>query len=120
MSGAPGWMVAEVAEGLQRLMVLRLEGTPPADAIDGVVLAWVDALRVRSVDWHEALDAPRVRQAFRSLAAHALRWPAPAQLWEHLPARAVKPALPPPPMSEQQRAYVRERLAGIRDKLKME
>jgi hypothetical protein len=111
-------MVAEVAEGLQRLLVLRLEGTPPADAIDGVVLAWCDALLVRG-RWEEAPDAPRIRQAFRLLAAHATRWPAPANLWEHIPPRPEPKQLPPPEMTEEQRAKVKAMLAELADKMRM-
>jgi hypothetical protein len=113
MTGAPGWLVAEVAEGLQRLLVLRLEGTPPADAIDGVVLAWCDALLVSGVNWDDALDAPRIRQAFRLLAAHATRWPAPVQLRDHLPARPERMKLPPPPMTAEQKQRARAMLADI-------
>lgn len=119
MKGAPGWLVAEVAEGLQRLLVLRLEGTPPADAIDGVVLAWCDALLVRGGHWDEAHDAPRIRQAYRSLAAHATRWPAPANLWEHLPSRPQPKPLPPPEMDESKRAEVKVMLAELAAKMRM-
>jgi len=119
MKGAPGWLVAEVAEGLQRLLVLRLEGTPPADAIDGVVLAWCDALLVRGGLWDEAQDAPRIRQAYRSLAAHATRWPAPAHLWEHLPSRPQPQPLPPPPMDESKRAEIKAMLAELAAKMRM-
>jgi hypothetical protein len=118
MMGAPGWLVAEVAEGLQRLLVLRLEGTPPADAIDGVVLAWCDALLVRG-RWEQAPDAPRIRQAFRSLAAHAMRWPAPANLWEHMPPRPQPQPLPPPAMDESKRAEVKAMLAELAAKMRM-
>lgn len=114
---APGWLVAEVAEGMQRLMVLRLDGTPPADAIDGVVLAWADALMVRGGGWNATQDAPRIREAFRRLAAHVVRWPAPAEIFLHLPDRAPVQALPPPPITDDQRAHVRAMLAAIRAKL---
>ncbi|WP_162910159.1 hypothetical protein [Azohydromonas sediminis] len=92
----PGWLVAEVADGIQRLLVLRLEGCPPADAVEAVAIAWADAIVMRGGLWDEALDAPRLRAAFRALAAHVTRWPAPAELWQHMPARPKPPALERP------------------------
>lgn len=118
MSEAPGWLVAVVAEGIQRLLVLRLEGCPPADAVEAVALAWVDALLVRGGHWDEALDAPRIRAAFRWLAAHAERWPAPAAIWQHMPARAEPPKLPEPALTPEARARAREMLARARQALK--
>ena len=116
---APGWLVAEVAEGIQRLLVLRLDGCPPADAVEAVALAWADALMVRGGAWREDLDAPRLREAFRRLAAHSTRWPAPAQLWEHLPKRPEPPKLqaPPTPPSDEERAKIRALLQQARQHL---
>lgn len=114
----PGWLVAEVSDGLKRLVVLRLEGCPPADAVEVVALAWAEALLVRG-RWGRQTDAPRIRQAFRSLAAHVQRWPAPAQLWEHLPPRPEPPKLqaPPTPPSEEERAKIRALLQQARQHL---
>lgn len=114
---APGWLVAEVAEGVQRLLVLRLEGCPPADTVQAVALAWADALWLRSGRWSVQEDAPRLRQAFRALAAHATRWPAPAQLWEHLPPRPEPLRLNPPPPAPQERERIRAMLQQVRQKL---
>ncbi|TXF11907.1 hypothetical protein [Pelomicrobium methylotrophicum] len=116
---APGWLVAEVAAGLQRLLVLRLDGCPPADAVEAVALAWADALMVRGGGWQEALDAPRIREAFRRLAAHAMRWPAPAEIWQHMPARPEPPKLPAPPPSEEERARAMRMLAELREKMRI-
>ena len=110
---APGWLVAVVAEGVQRLLVLRLDGCPPADAVEAVALAWADAIWLRAGHWTPQQDAPRVQQAFRALAAHATRWPAPAELWQHLPARAPQAALPPPSPSAEDKERARAVLAGI-------
>lgn len=112
MEAVPGWLVAVVAEGVQRLLVLRLDGCPPADAVQAVALAWADALWLRARGW-TAEDAPRVRQAFRGLAAHAVRWPAPADLWQHLPSRAAPPQLPRPRPDPAQRAKIEARMLEI-------
>ena len=117
MSAAPGWLQALVAEGLQRLLVLRLDGAPAADMAEGVMLAWLDALLVRNSNWQQDADAARVREAFRSLAASAQRWPAPAQWFEHLRPRAQPPLLEPPPPSPEQRERVRALLQQARQNL---
>jgi len=44
--------------------------------------------------WDEARDAPRIRHAFLSLAATARKWPAPAELWDHMPKLPEQLALP--------------------------
>jgi len=113
----PGWLVAEVAEGVQRLLVLRLDGCPSADTVQAVALAWADALWLRAGRWSAQEDAPRLRQAFRALAAHATRWPAPAQLWEHLPPRPEPLRLDPPPPTPQERERIRAMLQQARQKL---
>lgn len=113
---APGWLVAEVAEGIQRLLVLRLDGCPPADAVEAVALAWADALLVRG-RWEQQRDAPRLRQAFRSLAAHVQRWPAPAEVWLHLPPAPEPLRLNPPLSTPQERERIRAMLQQVRQKL---
>lgn len=72
---APGWLVAEMAEGFQRLVLLRLEGSPSADSIPGVAMAWADAMMVVGIAWDEAQDVPRLKMAFRLLSARLDRWP---------------------------------------------
>ena len=111
---APGWLVAEVAEGIQRLLVLRLDGCPAADAVEAVALVWADALIMQPISWDEELDAPRIRLAFRRLAASVTRWPAPAELVQFLPARPARPMLPPPEPDEGERERVRRIIEGLR------
>lgn len=119
MQEAPGWLVAEMAEGLQRLVLLRLDGAASADSIAGVALAWADAMMVAGISWDEALDAPRLKMAFRLLAARLERWPAPKHLLEALPARPEPLKLPEPPPSEADRERARAMLATIAKKLRM-
>ncbi|MEW5790014.1 MAG: hypothetical protein ACOY4L_09025 [Pseudomonadota bacterium] len=116
---ATGWLVAEVAEGIQRLLVLRLDGCPPADAVEAVALAWADALMVRGGAWREDLDAPRLREAFRRLAAHSTRWPAPAEIWQHLPARPEPPRLAPPAPDPHERQRIAQMIADLKHRLAM-
>lgn len=116
---APGWMVAEMAEGLQRLVLLRLEGAASADSIAGVAMAWADAMMVVGIAWDEAQDVPRLKMAFRLLASRLERWPAPKHLLEALPARPEPRKLPAPPATEADRERARVMLASITKKLRM-
>jgi hypothetical protein len=114
---ANAWLIAEIADGLQRLVVLRLEGAPAADAIEGTVLAWADALAARAL-WIEERDKHRLREAFRQLAAHATRWPAPAHLLEHLPPARAPQALPRPAPTRDEIERARAAIAHIRSMLR--
>ena len=114
---APGWLVAEVAEGVQRLLVMRLEGCPSVDTVQAVALAWADAIWLRAGRWTAEHDAPRLRQAFRALAAHATRWPAPADVWQYLSSRPEPLRLNPPPPTPQERERIRAMLQQVRQKL---
>lgn len=112
MSECPAWLRNEVISGVQRLLLLSLPRGPALDAIEGVVLAWSDALICWPIDWEREADTPRLRQAFRLLAASVREWPAPVQLRELLPARAAPPQLPPPEVDPvriaQVQALIRE------------
>ena len=137
----PPWFWNVILEGLQRLVVLRLDYAPPADAIELTAAAWVSALAAVGSDgayaiWHEALDAPRLAEGFRILGAHRTSWPKPANLLAAMPERPrpalsepapplcgaftrpgeglapVPPALPPPPETERQAALRTARNRG--------
>lgn len=105
------WLTTELLTGFQKLLCLGLDRTPASDLLQGTVLAWREAITAGR-DWDEQRDAPRIRQAFVTLATARETWPAPRHFLDALPRieqRAlgyeVKPASP-----EQAQA----RLAEIR------
>lgn len=110
---APDWLRVEVVSGLQRLLLLALEGGPALDSIEGVAMAWVDACMVWPIGWEQAADAPRLRQGFRLLAASCRRWPSPVQLREALPPRQAPPALPAPAVDAARAAEVQREIRSI-------
>lgn len=110
---APDWLRNEVVSGLQRLLLLNLESGPALDSIEGVAMAWVDACQVWPIAWEREADAPRLRQAFRVLAASCRRWPSPVQLREALPPRQAPPALPRPAVDEARAAEVQREIRAI-------
>lgn len=110
------WFERRIRRGLAALMTLRMDGHPPADTVEATAKVWAQALWPGRA-WDDALDAARIGEAFRRIALHETRWPAPAVFLRHLPARAPQAALPPlKPDPEQVRA-IRERLAALKHKL---
>ena len=83
---AEKWFAAAVANGVQRLYVLSLDGTPASATIELTTATWIDTLwPTRS--WRAELDETRIAEAFRQLALNCERWPVPRQLLLALPVR---------------------------------
>lgn len=95
---APGWLCQAIIEGVQGLVALKLRGAPKADTLQTVANLWIVAVTSRPIAWDEALDKPRIRQAFLDLSATAEYWPAPAQFLNALRPRAdfQAPQINPP------------------------
>lgn len=91
-----------VANGLKRLLVLRMEGAPSSDDMAAVLQVWLEALACGK-RWEDGDDA-RVRAAFLKLCQTCTRWPQPAQLLNVLPPKDSPLALPEAPMSVEERA----------------
>ena len=99
------WFSAVIAEGLQRLAAMHLVGTPTDAGLDLACAVWIDTLWYRRA-WHQDPDAGRLRRAFAALSGSARRWPAPADLLDHLPAKPQPPALPAPPRGRTGAAHL--------------
>lgn len=115
MNTLPDFARRELIEGLQKLMLLRLQGAPPEDMIEGVALMWIETLAYKR-SWLEAQDAGRIKQAFLSLAQSLKQWPTPSMLIECLPPRRpnAKPLLNHHrQLSEEEKAANRQRLRQI-------
>lgn len=67
-------------------MCLSLERTPAFDLIEGTAAMWCEAVTHGRV-FDEALDAPRFRSAFSTLARTRTTWPAPLHFLEAMPPR---------------------------------
>lgn len=93
---APDWFHNTVVEGLQRLHVLGLPGTPAAETVTLTAQVWIDTLWALPRTWLEERDAPRLREAFLTTAQLAERWPAPRQPMNNLPRAPEPPALQAP------------------------
>ena len=99
------WFSAVIAEGLQRLAAMHLVGTPTDAGLDLACAVWIDTLWYRRA-WQPDPDAARLRRAFAALSGSARRWPAPAELLDHLPAKPQPPALPAPPRGRTGAAHL--------------
>ena len=108
----PKFVSDELLTGLQKLMMLRLEGAPPADGIKLTASVWVEAIASVNISWAEQLDKGRVTRAFACLLAEIERWPAPKMLIKHLPPRKELPQL------EHKRQLTAEEQARGRENLK--
>ena len=111
------WIDREITRGLQGLLALRLDGAPAQDTINFTVDIWVAALAQRAVGWREQVDASRIQRAFAALFALARKWPTPAEFLAALPARYEPRLLPPPKMTEEERARNRAHLQKIITKM---
>lgn len=111
------WLRFEIASGLQKLLALRLMGTPPEDAIVGTAEVWLEAMEHCGVQWVEHLDRERVRRAFQTLFRICDRWPAPKLFLDNLGNRDPPKALPTPPITPEARERNRARLREIMESL---
>src|SRR5690606_12823906 len=90
-----------------------LDRTPAADVIAGTAQAWCEAIETGAT-FDEALDRPRFRRAFVTLAQTCDRWPSPKQFITALESikrdqRALPPARDPDdPYERQHQQRLRE------------
>ena len=99
----PDWFRIVIATGLQKLLALRLAGTPPEDAIVGTAEVWLEAIWNNGCRWDEQLDRERLERAFLVLFRVCDRWPPPKLYLDNIGARAPPRQLPPPPVSPEVR-----------------
>lgn len=111
------WLRSEIASGLQKLLALRLMGTPPEDAIVGTAEVWLEAMERCGIQWVEHLDRVRVRRAFQTLFRICDRWPAPKLFLDNLGNRDPPKALPEPPITPEARERNRAKLREFAESL---
>lgn len=111
---APEWFRTVVAEGIAKLYILRLEGAPAADTLEGVEMVWLETLWNCGKGWDEAQDAARIRRGFVVMARRCSRWPAPGELLTLLPPRPQKEKLPSPERTERERQTARRSMNTIK------
>lgn len=99
-----------MANGLQRLLVLSLQNTPPADTIKLTAAVWCDTVWPHT-NWEDG-DVNRIEMAFQSLCRNAERWPTPKHFIDCLPRRAELLKLPER-MSPEDRELGKKRMAEI-------
>lgn len=87
----PDWAYNQMIDGLQKLLVLRLQGSPPADTIGALAMVWEEALTPITWAWQPETDGARLPAAFRRLISQAEKWAQPAQLIKQIPPRTEPP-----------------------------
>ena len=120
MSGmVPDWFHNTIVSGVQQLHVLSLQGTPAAETVTLTAQVWIDTLWNMPRSWDEDRDAPRLRDAFRSIAQRVDRWPAPKAVLDNMPNAAPVPLLTEEPKSDPVRvAAYRQQLRELAAKWK--
>lgn len=98
---AEKWFERAIVAGFQGLVTLRLDGAPPADAVNLTLDIWLVAL-TKNRQWDQALDAGRIKETFESLFASCERWPSPARFLRDLKPRPLPPLLPKPTRTDGQ------------------
>lgn len=111
------WLREEILTGLQKLLALRLPGTPPEDAIVGTAEVWIEGIGCSRIKWDEQLDRDRVRLAFATLFRSCEYWPSPKLFLDRLGSRAPPKALPEPPLTPDERQQVKNKLRAIVEQL---
>ena len=106
-----------VITGLQRLLALRLVGSPPADAIELTASVWIDAMDRYPIAWNEQLDGWRISAGFDQLVWQSERWPTVKHLIDNLPKRIPPPPLPKPAMTKQMQKEGKKKLQQILNEL---
>jgi len=109
----PNWLLIELANGAEILLMCCLPGAPSAETISTTVKTW-GGIFSQTRTWIETRDIPRLRQAFIRLATNCERWPTPKQILEAIPPPLASPwkALPKPEYPPEK---ARENLAKIRE-----
>lgn len=118
----PDWAYNQMIEGLQKLLVLRLQGSPPADTISALAAVWEEALTPITWAWQPETDGERLPEAFRRLIRQADRWQQPAQLIRLIPLRPEQPVAglleqKREPLSDAEQAQAKARLQQIFNRL---
>lgn len=113
----PDWAYNQMLDGLQKLLVLRLQGSPPADTITALAAIWEEALMPYTWAFNLEYDRTRLPRAFNLLIQQAERWVQPAQLIRLIPPRLEQPLQitqkPMPRTAEQSAKAERNRQAVL-------
>ena len=102
-----------LVDGLTRTYAMRLQGYPPADALDGMMQAWIAAFNGLPWAWDEARDVPRMEQAFACLWASVDRWPQPKTLIDCMPT-----IIPPLALAAPRKVWTAEEVIHNKQRIK--
>lgn len=118
----PEWAYNQMIEGLQKLLVLRLSGAPPADTVTALAAVWEEALTPYTWYYDKNTDGRRLPQAFAAVVQAADKWVQPAHVIAALPPRPETDVLrleqKQPALSEEERQDRRADIARMLTELR--
>ena len=114
------WIGREIANGIQALKALGLEGQPPEDSTRLTADIWLRAFKAHLGLAIEKVDAPRIREAFQRSFSVLRRWPSPAMIIDLMPDRPKRDVLDAPELSEEQKEKNRVRIKEILQRISNE
>lgn len=121
MNNAPKWLRVAVAQGLGKLLLLRLANQPAEEMITATAEVWVQVILSQRLygGWDEAQDKWRIEEAFMRLCAECERFPVPKNFLDSLPKRKVLelPKAEPKPLTPEQKAKISAKLQEWRGML---
>lgn len=96
------WFNNAIIEGLQKLVTLRLENTPPMETIQLTASTWQEILWPKK-RWHQQIHQRRIESAFTQMMGNINKWPAPKDLLDYMPKGEGQHMLPKPPPSQEEK-----------------
>ena len=112
------WLRREIAKGLMQFVVLHLDGGPSHETVEHTAGVWFTVFKRWPITWDEALDIPRIENAFLELASQSTKWPSPSQFRTLMPSRVYQQsALPEPDYPPEKAAAnlrkIKEMIAAV-------
>jgi hypothetical protein len=106
-----------IADGIAKLLVLRLRGSPAQDTVNPLIKTWIDTLNGHPIQWDAKQDVPRINAAFMTLQRTVKFWPAPSDLIDAMPPRQQRLSLDYKPKATMSEA-TRKLLDGLKERLR--
>ena len=113
------WLRNTIIDGFSRLILLRLQNSPPNDeqVLGAMVNLWCETLETK-FNLDEKQDKTRIEKAFLRLCGDCERFPSPKMLIDRMPARDLPLQLEKPKLTDEQIEKNKQRIRKMIAELK--